>query len=171
MGCGGSNVAGAKTASTAQKEVPKPACLVFGMPDSGQSVFVKALEKSLHSPDSFKQPPFQFIPVATGRQSRSGWLLEFQSRPVILCSFFFPDLTSGSSVLFSIRTFNWMKSQLGDLKPPHVVGYIKTATDLTNFEQFKSHLEPGNEASTFTEGNQNDVQKYAAIVQKAVGVS
>jgi hypothetical protein len=169
MGCGSTSAAAGKTANAPQKEVPKPACLVFGMPDSGQTVFIKALEKSFQTGDGFKQPPLQFVTVATGRQNRSGWLLEYQSRPVIICAFFFPDLSSGSSVLFSIRTFNWMKSQLADLKMPHVVGWIKTAADLTNFEQFKAHLEPGNEASTFTEGNQNDIQKYVAIVQKARG--
>jgi hypothetical protein len=62
-----------------------------------------------------------------------------------------------------------MTSQLGDLKPPKIVGFIKTATDLTNFELFKTHLDAGTDASTFTEGNQNDVQKYASFVLKAAG--
>jgi hypothetical protein len=141
------------------------------MPDSGQSVFIACLERGLHSADSFKPPPFQFVPVPAGHQSRSAWPLEFQSRPAGICSFFFPDLSSGPSVLLSVRTFNWMRSQLRGLKPPRVVGFIRTASDLANFELFKGYLEAGADAATFAEGSQNDLQKFASSIQTAAAAA
>jgi hypothetical protein len=136
------------------------------MPDSGQATFAKAMERSFHG-DTSNQPSFQFVPISTTRDSRSAWLLEYENRPKVVCSFFFPDLTSPSSVLFSVRTLNWMNSQLGKITPPKIVGFIKNAKDVTNFELLKSYLEPGTEATTFSDGSQTDIQKHVALVQKS----
>lgn len=57
--------------------------------------------------------------------------------------------------------------QLGKIAPPRIVGFIQNAKDVTNFELFKSSLEPGTEAATFTDGNQTDIQKYVDIIQKS----
>jgi len=169
MGCGGSSGGGGgRPQKAAAAEAPKDACLIFGMPDSGQTVFQKAMERSFHQ-DSFSQSPYQFVPISTSRESRTSWLLEYQNRPKVVCSFFFPDLSSASSVLFSIRTLNWMKSQLGKTTPPRIVGFIKNAKDVTNFELLKSYLEPGIEATTFSDGNQTDIQKYVEVIQKCAG--
>jgi hypothetical protein len=144
---------------------PKDACLIFGMPDSGQSTFAKTMERS------FTQSPYQFVPVSSSRDSRSSWLLEYENRPKVVCSFFFPDLTSASSVLFSVRTLNWMKSQLGKTQPPRIIGFIKNAKDVTNFELLKTYLEPDVDAITYSDGNQADVQKCVEYVQRCAAIT
>jgi hypothetical protein len=165
MGCGGSSASSTKPQKNAQAETPKDACLIFGMPDSGQSAFAKSMERSFHT-DSFTQSPYQFVPISSSRESRSSWLLEYENRPKVVCSFFFPDLTSASSVLFSVRTLNWMKSQLGKTPPPRVIGFIKNAKDVTNFELLKSYLEPDSDTMTYSDGNQADIQKCVEYVQR-----
>jgi hypothetical protein len=58
------------------------------MPDSGQATFAKMMEQSFQT-NTFSQAPFQFVLVSTTRDSRSTWLLEYENRPKVVCSFFF----------------------------------------------------------------------------------
>jgi hypothetical protein len=62
-----------------------------------------------------------------------------------------------------------MKSQLSGLTLPKIVGFVKSATDLTHFETLKAYLEDGTDAYTFAEGNPNDIQKYISLIQNAPG--
>jgi hypothetical protein len=136
------------------------------MPDSGQPAFVRALDKHFQQADAFNQSPYAFVPVPATRESRSGWLQEFQTRPRVLCSFFLPDISSPASLILSVKTFNWMKSQLAEDSTPHVVAFVKNAKEQGNLATFQQLLDPELEVGTFREGDQADLQKYVEIVSR-----
>jgi hypothetical protein len=136
------------------------------MPDSGQTVFVKALEKHFQNADTFNQSPYAFVTVPSTREDRASWMLEFENRPKVLCSFFMPDISSPASLMLSVKTLNWMKSQMGNYGQPHVVAIIKNAKEQGNFATFQQLLDSSSEIGTFRDGNQPDIQKYAEIVAK-----
>jgi uncharacterized protein (DUF2126 family) len=134
------------------------------MPDSGQPVFVKALDKHFQQADAFNQSPYTFVPVPSARDSRSGWIQEFQNRPKVLCAFFLPDISSPASLILSVKTLNWMKSQLSEGAAPHVVAIVKNAKEQGNLATFQQLLDSSVEVGTFRDGNPADLQKYVDIV-------
>lgn len=164
MGCNGSKSQVVNQDKARIGDTTKSTCLIFGMPDSGQTIFIKSIEKCFYSVGGFNQTPFSFIPVPTSREKRKGWIDEYTNHPRVIASFFFVDISSPASVLLSVKTLNWMRSQMVDLTPPHVVAYVKNPKDMINFTTLKEYLAPGVEASTFNDTNSTDIQKYVEYV-------
>ena len=162
MGCGSSK----ETVKPREKfgETEKQTLLVFGMPDSGQNVFIKMIEKCFVNTGTFNQNQFVFYAVPTDRSDRENWVKEFTEQPNVIGSFFFVDVSSTASILLSVKTLNWMISQMGDQDLPHVVGLVKNPKESTNFTQLKEYLPPEIESSTFNDNNAQDIQKYVEYV-------
>ena len=174
MGCGGSrtDVTKRKTRQPLNEQ-SKSSILVFGMPDSGQTVFIKSIEKCFYSVGGFNQNPFAFVAVPSDRESRRTWLAEYEKQPRVVASFFFVDVSSPASVLLSVKTANWLRSQLGkDDAQPHLIACVKNPKEMTNFTSLKEMLAPGVEVATFNDQTQSDIQRYveyisASAVKKA----
>lgn len=166
MGCGASRTDVNKR-KTRQPlgEQNKSTILVFGMPDSGQTVFVKSIEKCFYSVGGFNQNPFSFVAVPSDRESRRTWASEYENQPRVVASFFFVDVSSPASVLLSVKVVNWLRSQLRQEDPqPHVVACVKNPKEMTNFTQLKENLAPGIEVATFNDQTQSDIQRYVEYI-------
>lgn len=167
MGCGPSKKDETRKKKTRNllDDQNKSQVLVFGMPDSGHSNFIKAIEKYFYPVGGFNQNPFVFTAVPTDRASRSTWVECYSSPPKVITAFFFADVSSPASVLLSIKTFNWLRSQIIDNNPqPQIVACAKNPKQMTNFTMLKEHLPAGIEASTFNEQIQTDIQKYVEFI-------
>ena len=165
MGCGASKIdtklpAPEKKSSSSSKAT----CLIFGMPDSGQEAFVSAMKDCFQKIGGHLENLFFFIVVPSERSYRPNWAKEYSNHTKVVASFFFADLTSNASILLSIKSYNWLRSQLVDRTPPNIVGHVKTEKETSNFMTMKEKLPPGVEASTFDENNQSDVQKYLEFI-------
>ena len=149
-------------------EAEKKTCLVFGMPDSGQTAFIKSVEKSFSSTSGFNQTNVAFLAVSTDRVERVNWVSQYTSNPNCIASFFFVDVTSPSSALLSLKTLNWMISQMGDIEKPLVVGYVKTQNHSINFKTLKDYLDPEMATDQFHETNQADVARFIEYISKCI---
>ncbi|OHS95274.1 hypothetical protein TRFO_02282 [Tritrichomonas foetus] len=146
-------------------ETEKQTVLIFGMPDSGQSVFIKMIEKCFVNAGGFNQNPFVFTAVSTDREDRKNWINEYTTQPNVIASFFFVDISTPAAVLLSVKTLNWMCSQMAEGQdPPHVVGLVRNPKESNNFTQLKDYLAHGVEANTFNDNNQADIQKYVEYI-------
>lgn len=164
MGCSGSKEDTQSQNRATIMDTAKSTCLIFGMPDSGQTIFIKSIEKCFYSVGGFNQTPFIFHAVDTSRASRDKWIQEYTNKPRVIASFFFMDISSPGAVLLSIKTLNWMRSMMVDITPPHVVAYVKNPKDMINFTTLKDYLAPGVEASTFNDTSPSDIQRYVEYV-------
>lgn len=162
MGCGGSS---AKEDKRPKDHIDsnKSTILVFGMPDSGQSSFIKALEKCFGNVGGFNQNPYAFFEADTNRDSRNTWIEEYTNQPQVICAFFFVDVSSSASVLLSAKAYNWMKSQLGDQAPPILVANVKNQLEKTNFPLIAENL-PDVEVYEFVDTNTQQIQKMLEII-------
>lgn len=138
MGCGSSKEKETKSNDN-QKDTQKTQVLIFGMPDSGQESFAQLMEKH-YSMNSFTGPGFAFTVMPSDRSSREKWIQHIRETEDILAQFFFFDISSPASVLLGIRTFNWLKSQLGTIPHPQAIAQIKTPKDQPNFDSLKNSL-------------------------------
>lgn len=163
MGCGTSKVDTTLKEKEPVIQMTKSTCLIFGMPDSGQRSFVESIQ-GCFSDIGMKEGPFLFHQAPTERENRATWVEEYDNHQRVIASFFFVDVSSVSGVLFSIKTFNWFRSQLIDHAPPHIVGLVRDQTQLNNFSLLKEKLAPGIGVSTFNDLNPGDVQKYIEYI-------
>lgn len=167
MGCGHSKNEAPKTREKFG-ESEKLTFLVFGMPDSGQTPFIKTMEKSFSNTGGFNQNSVNFIAVSTDRSDRKNWVDEYTNQTNVIGSFFFVDVSSPSSALLSVKTLNWMMSQIDDKEPPLVVGYVKTQNHSINFKTLTDYLPPELQTDQFIETNQQDVQRLIDYVAKCI---
>lgn len=169
MGCGasGTTTRPKGRARDAQQDQNKATILVFGMPDSGQAVFLKAMEKVFHSVGTFNQNPFVFVAIPTDRASRPNWPKEFERDQKVVCAYFFANITSEPDILLSIKVGNWLRAQVGETYPePKFVAYVKSAKDIAHFQILKENLSPSVEPLKFNE-EPADIQSFAEAIQKA----
>ncbi|KAK8893272.1 hypothetical protein M9Y10_021689 [Tritrichomonas musculus] len=163
MGCGTSKVDTTLKEKAPTIQMAKSMCLIFGMPDAGQTNFVKSIQ-GCFSDIGMKEGPFVFYLAPTEREYRTSWIEEYDKHERVIASFFFVDVSSVSGVLFSVKTFNWMRSQLIDQPPPHIVGLVRDQNELNNFSLLKEKLSPGIGVSTFNDLNPSDIQKYIEYI-------
>ena len=169
MGCGasGTTTRPKGRARDAQQDQNKATVLVFGMPDSGQVPFVKAMEKCFHSVGAFAQNPYVFVSVPTDRASRPSWPKEFERDQKVVCSFFFVSLTSDPDILLSVKVANWIRAQAVDkCAVPNVVAYVKSARDIAQFQTLKEHLPATVEPMKYGDESA-DIQTFVEVIQKS----
>ena len=164
MGCGPSKETTKKKNNIT--EIKCSTCLVFGMPECGQSNFVKTMEKHFGNIGYFDQT-FSFVIVPPQRDKRVEWVDQY-SQPRVIASFFFADISSQAEALLSIKTLNWLTSQLVEQEPPFIVGYIKSQKDESNFAFLKRSLSLKYESSTFLEKDEANIQKFIDYINKCL---
>jgi len=164
MGCGTSTPD--KTKQRKEKLVTSVTLtsLVYGMPDSGQSFFINQMKRNFSQFGSFSQIVYSFIPIGTSRDSRSTWADELGKYENLICAFFFADVSSTGSSLLSIKTYNWLKSQIESKVTLKLVVQIRNPKDLTYFQFFQEEMGPGIEAITYSESQPSDFQKLNDII-------
>ena len=139
----------------------KSTCLVFGMPDSGQDIFIKSITNCFTGLGGPNRIPFSFIQVPSNREDRLNWVSQFQNHPRVIMSFFFVNVKSESQMLVSLKTLNWFRSQIQDIASIYPVAYAKTASEIAIFMKLKELLGNSIEISTFNEENPSDIRIYA----------
>ena len=162
MGCGPSKETAKKKNNIT--EIKCSTCLVFGMPECGQSIFVKTMERYFGNLGNFDQT-FSFVIVPPQRDRRAEWINQY-SQPRVIVSFFFADISSQTAILLSIKTLNWLTLQLVDQNPPFVVGYSKNQKDDGTFTFLKSNLSSIYESSKFLETDQDNIQRFIDYINK-----
>ncbi|OHT11632.1 hypothetical protein TRFO_03826 [Tritrichomonas foetus] len=168
MGCGPSKVDTKLQVRQKNTESTKSTCLVFGMPDCGQDVFISSIEKCFHSVGGSYQSPFLFAQIPSEREARPSWIDEYSKHQRVIASFFFVDISSPAMVLLSVKVINWMRSQLVDQSPPNIVGYVRNQKETNNFTLLKEYLPPNIEASTFNDAVASDIPKYVEFITSCV---
>lgn len=141
----------------------KATILVFGLPDAGQAAFVDQMQKQFVT-TTFSQTTYAFVPVNTSRAARENWPDEYENNENVIASFFFCDISSPGSVLLSIKTYNWLISQLVDKPAPYLVAKNKTMLDNTNFTDLKKSMSDGVEIYQYADPTQQEFQKLADII-------
>ena len=161
MGCGSSSDHVNTYVTQAPIQPVKSTCLIFGMPDSGQDLFVNSIENCFASISGGREVPFEFVVVGSDRNERSEWLNEFSKHKRVIISFFFLDISSRANVLNSVRTLNWLRCQIDSQHALFPVAYVKTDEDIQNFQQLKEILGESVEVSTFNDENPSDSRIYS----------
>ena len=161
MGCSSSNDVYNPYVLQKQVQTVKSTCLIFGMPDSGQEEFVYSINNFFNSICGGKEVPFESVIVGTDRSDRVNWLDEFGKHKRVIASFFFIDISSKSSILYSVKTLNWFLCQVPKENPVFPVALAKTEEDLQNFQYLKEIAGNDIEISTFNDENQSDSRIYS----------
>lgn len=169
MGCGasGTTTRPKGRARDAQQDQNKCSILVFGMPDSGQAVFLKAMEKCFHAVGAFGQNPYVFVSVPSDRASRPNWPKEYERDQKVICAFFFADISSEAGILLSVKVANWLRAQVAQNYPePRIVAYVKNPREIANFQFLKENMSPSVEPTKFND-EPADIQSFAEYIQKS----
>lgn len=138
--------------------------LAYGLPDCGQQTFVEQMSKHFSS-SSYSQTTFIFTNVDSTRSERNKWPQIYNETNNVLCVFFFCDVSTSGQVLLSLKSLNWLISQLVDSKPPIVVAKVKKAHD-PNFIYLKEQcsITP----LQYVEGSNNDITQFVEVVNNAM---
>ena len=161
MGCGSSSDHVNTYITQTPVQTIKSTCLIFGMPDCGQDLFVNSIENCFNSISGGREIPFEFVVVGSDRSDRLEWLNEFSRHKRVIISFFFLDISSRANILNSVRTLNWLRCQIANQHSLFPVAYVKTDEDIQNFQQLKDILGEGVEVSTFNDENPSDSRIYS----------
>lgn len=167
MGCGGS-VVGNRGKSQKKKLNPqiKATCLIFGMPDRGQQQFADSLNKTFMT-TAFSQISYSFNVIDSSRMARKNWPKQYTQNENVFISFFFPDFSSPGQTLLSIKSFNWLLSQLKEEPKPIVIAKAKNPKEKPNFNSFQDQLPKDIEVYVPVDNGMEDAKKYYEYIKVA----
>ena len=164
MGCFGSKEDTSKPSRNKVSTSVNLNILVFGMPDSGQNSFITQMRRIYSQVGNFSPVNYYFNPIDTSREKRGDWIKEYSAKENVIMSFFFADLSTNGSVLLSIKTYNWLRSQIDEQIPLKIVVLVKNPKDMNSFSFLQENMGPGIEALTFSDSQQSDLQKFSDII-------
>ena len=139
-------------------------CLLFGLPDSGQIPFSIQMKKQFSQVGNFSTISYNFINIDSNREYREKWIEEFTKNPNVYLTYFFADISSNGSALLSIKTYNWLKSQMDDNIPIKIVCVIRKAKDTTILSFLQENLGKSDEIMTISESQPNDLAKFIDLI-------
>lgn len=165
MGCGNSNPIDTSIPPRVDysNHVFRSTCLIFGLLDGGQEIFIKALQNAFQRIGT-NQAPYDLIEINPSRSARTTWLDEFSNYPSVVASFFFADIETEARTFLSLKTYNWFRAQCVDNSPPQLVARVTTPEEMEHFTILKSHLAPGVDIYTFNENLSSDISKYVEYI-------
>ncbi|EAY08921.1 hypothetical protein TVAG_464690 [Trichomonas vaginalis G3] len=166
MGCGGSVVDRKKNKKKNLNPQTKATCLIFGMPDRGQQAFADLMNKTFMT-TAFSQITYSFVVVDSSRISRKGWPKQYTQNDNVFISFFFPDFSSPGASLLSLKSLNWLNSQLKDQPKPIVIAKAKNAKEKPNLNTFQNQLSKDVTVYIPIDNGVEDTKNYYEYVKNA----
>ena len=169
MGCGlsGPDPSKKKKKNDKLNTQLKVATLIFGMPDSGQNQAADILKKTFIN-NAFSQIQYVFNVEPTSREARLSWPQEYKSYENVLLSLFFADCSTPGSVLLSLKTLNWLTSQIDDSKKPVLVAKPRNQKEMTNVQTLKEQMPNNLSLLIIKDNSQQELQKLVDTITQAI---
>ncbi|EAY17012.1 hypothetical protein TVAG_296910 [Trichomonas vaginalis G3] len=167
MGCGGSVVDRKKSKQKKLNNQVKATCVIYGLPDRGQQQFADSLNKTFMT-TAFSQITYSFVVADSSRLSRKQWPKLYSEYENVFITFYFPDLSSPGQTLLSVKSLNWLLTQLKPEDPkPIIIAKAKNAKEKPNLLTFQDRIPDDIQLYTPVDGEIEDAKKYYEMVNMA----
>ena len=145
----------------------KVATLIFGMPDSGQQQAADLLKKTFVN-NAFSQIQYIFNVVPSSRAERLSWPQEYKNYENVLLVLFYVDCSTPGSVLLSLKSVNWLTSQIEDGKKPIVIAKPRNQKESSNLQTLQDQLPNNLTLLIIKDNTQQEQQKLLDLVNDAI---
>lgn len=167
MGCGGSVVDRKKTKQKKLNNQVKATCIIYGLPDRGQQAFADSMNKTFMT-TAFSQITYNFLVADSSRMARKQWPKLITENENTFITFYFPDLSTPGQTLLSLKSLNWLLTQLKPEDPkPIIIARAKNAKEKPNLLTFQERVPSDLTVYLPIDGGIEDTKKYYEMVNTA----